>query len=243
LENKWYPWYGWYTINFKNKNGENSFQQACFEAGLLKYEPLTQDEKIDESINHIKELANKLNRIPTVEEFENSNQFGYDRRALEAKLHLSYNNICKKYVSGYKLNKIKNYSEDELKNNLIQLKNKLGRVPLSQEIDKNGDISLSAYRYFYKKPYNRMIREDMKWEIVGHDFLQKTEEEMLDDYMNLFLKIKRIPLSSDIDKEKYMVTYSTYVYHFKSIYNICSLLNINLNLTLDVKATCIVVYW
>ena len=59
---------------------------------------------------------------------------------------------------------------------------------------------------------------------------KKSEEKLLDDFYNLFIKIKRVPYFIDIDKADNMSSSRTYIKYFKTIENICKLLNIDYKL-------------
>jgi len=85
------PAHDWYCKYF------GSYEQACFEAGLID-KPLTDDERISISIEELIKLANQLNRCPTVEEYESIKHKGFQRRTLEDKLHIKYNDLCVKQI-------------------------------------------------------------------------------------------------------------------------------------------------
>jgi hypothetical protein len=88
------PNHSWYCKHF------DSYENACFKAGLID-KPLTEKERIDVSINELIKLADKLNRCPVVEEYENLNHRGFGRRELERKININYADICCKYIPRY----------------------------------------------------------------------------------------------------------------------------------------------
>jgi hypothetical protein len=96
---------------------------------LIK-EILSNQEKIDISINKLKELAHNLHRVPMVKEFEKIQNLhnGYGRRDLEKHLNLSYNEICKKYLPQYNLNCRTNISKSEIIESIHKMYNEFGHI-------------------------------------------------------------------------------------------------------------------
>jgi len=141
-KNKWSPNYNWYAKHF---NG--SFLNACHQAKLCD-KPLSTEERIKISIEELQKLANILNKCPTVEEYENIKHKGYQRRNLEDKLNMKYNEICKMYLLNYSLN----HDLDKTKEDIIYSINKMYEeykciLPFEryQELDYS-----HSYNIFYK---------------------------------------------------------------------------------------------
>lgn len=84
-----------------------SIENACYLAGLID-RPLSKDEKDNNSINMLEKLAEILERIPTVFEYEkylsNLELVCSTRRDLEKHLGMSYSDICSKYLEEYEYN-------------------------------------------------------------------------------------------------------------------------------------------
>jgi len=220
-KNKWSPHYDWYTEQF------GSMKNACFEAGLIN-KPLSDQERINISIEKLIEIANKLNRCPIVSEYENIKHEGFVRRVLEDKLKLKYNDICRKYISQYNINNVRgDATKEELIEDLITLKNKLGRTPMLEEICRNNGLySYNVYERVFNKKFSDIIKE-MGWELIGHEPIIRSKEELLNDFLKLFNKLGKLPYSYEINKEPNMASYSTYIKYFGSIENVCKILNID----------------
>ena len=65
----------------------------------------------------------------------------------------------------------------------------------------------------------------------GTTTLKKTEDEMLDDFLQYFKENNKIP--DYRNKSKDMVTCSTYCKYFGSIKNVCEILNIDYDLYIN----------
>lgn len=71
----------------------------------LRDKILSPEEKVKISIQKLKELAKKLNRCPYVKEYKKYKGNGYDLSGLQKYLGLKYNDICRKYIPEYELNR------------------------------------------------------------------------------------------------------------------------------------------
>jgi hypothetical protein len=67
----------------------------------LKEKLLTKEERIECSINELKELAEKLNRCPMGIEYDEYKKKGYIMLSLEKNINMNYSQICEKYLSEY----------------------------------------------------------------------------------------------------------------------------------------------
>lgn len=190
----------------------------------------TENDKINNSINALKHLAKELNRCPLVREYENLNHNGYSRRILENKLGLNYNNICKNYLPEYKLNyEILDITLEDLYNDILEVKKQIGRFPLAIELTKYGLPHFNTLKRKFNMTYNQII-ESFNWEPVGSTTLSKSEDELLNDFYIYFKELKRIPTRKELNKNGKTATHSTYIKYFKSIENVCKLLNIDYSL-------------
>lgn len=191
---------------------------------------LIENEKINNSINALKQLAEELKRCPLVREYESLNHNGYSRRVLENKLKLNYNNICKKYLPEYKLNhETLDITLEDLYNDILEIKNKIGRLPLATELTKYNLPHFNTIKKNFNMTYNQII-ESFGWEPIGTTTLKKSEDELLKDFYIYFKELKRVPTKKELNTNNKTATHSTYVKYFKSIENICALLNIDYNL-------------
>lgn len=220
--NKWIPSLYIYNRYF------GGLQNAFVESGLVK-KKLSKEERVNISLQELKQLANKLNKIPTVYEYDNYITYGYQRRNLEQRLGLKWNDICKKYLSEYQLNLCRDApTKEEVIIELTELKNRLGRTPMKIEINRN---NLSFSRRVLLKVFNVAtyadVVEELDWNLIGNRTIIRNKEELLGDFLNLFYRLQRIPYFYDINNEPNMASYNTYKKHFGSIENVCCLLNID----------------
>ena len=220
--NKLEPSHTYYCKNFE------SYENACYLAGIAEI-PLTDEERIEISIKELIKLADKLNKCPTVVEYDTLTHRGFGRRVLETKVKIKYNDICRKYIPQYDLNSIHGeVTKEDLTNELTRIYNILNRPPMFIELEEYGcKYSWNLFtRVFDGITYNQVI-EGLNWIPSGSTSMVRTEEEMLTDFNNLFLKLKRIPYHSDMNNNSDIASAPTYISHFGSIENICKLLDID----------------
>ena len=222
--NKWQPNYDWYAKYFDGK-----FINACYQANLCE-KPLTEIERVEISINELIKLANKLNKCPTVEEYERIKHKGYQRRNLEDKLNIKYNIICNIYLPNYTLNHNLDKTKDDIIKSINNMYEEYGYILPYEEYSKlNNSCSYNLFKKFFDKTYGEVV-ESLGYKMFGITTIIRTEEELLNDFYNLFIKLKRIPYFIDIDGEDNIASSKTYVKYFKKIENICNLLNIDYKL-------------
>jgi len=220
--NDWRPFYDYYRRQFGN------YENACYLAGIAEI-PLSDEERIEISIKELIKLAHKLNKCPTVAEYDNLIHRGFGRRVLETKIKIKYNDICREYIPQYNLNSIHGeVTKEDLINELTRIYSILNRPPMFIELEENGcTYSWNLFsRVFNGVTYNQII-EGLNWIPSGSTSMVRTEEEMLRDFNNLFLKLKRIPYHSDMNNNSDIASAPTYISHFGSIENICKLLDID----------------
>lgn len=175
---------------FYNKHF-GSYENACFEAGLIN-KPLSNEDRIQISINELIKLANELNKCPTVSEYEFIIHEGFVRRVLERKLNLKYNDICRKYLPQYQLNNALDIEPEKILHDIKEVCVKLGRPPLFNELKNFGlTYSFSIFDSKLNMNYNELIIR-LGYTPTGSTTLMKTEDEMLQDFNDLYLKLKRI---------------------------------------------------
>ena len=220
--NDWRPFYDYYRRQF------GSYENACYLAGISEI-PLTDEERIEISIKELIKLADKLNKCPTVAEYDTLTHRGFGRRVLETKIKIKYNDICRKYIPQYDLNSIHGeVTKEDLTNELTRIYNILNRPPMFIELEEYGcKYSWNLFtRVFDGITYHQVI-EGLNWIPSGSTSMVRTEEEMLTDFNNLFLKLKRIPYHNDMNNNSDIASAPTYISHFGSIENICKLLDID----------------
>ena len=219
--NNWEPWHGWYGRNF------GTFKRACYEAGLIEI-PIEKEERINISINELIKLANTLNKCPTVAEYESIKHRGYQRRDLEKHLKMKYNDICRKYISQYKLNNDMDVSKETIFKDMKDMLVRNGRAMTFDEMKEQGlHYSYSIFESKCNMLFNDIILH-LGYIPIGTTTSTRTRDEMLDDFNKLFIKLNRIPTVKDLDKNNGETSnWSTYIRHFDSIENICKILNID----------------
>jgi len=222
VNNNWYPCEATFSREFGN------LINACVVAGLIE-KPLTFKERIEISIEQLKNLADKLNKCPTVDEYDLINIKGFCRRELEKKLGLKYNDICKRYIPQFPVNVDHDITQEEIIKEITNIYNLLGRPPMFLELkDYNCGFSQSIFYSKFGGAYNHFIKS-LGWTPTGTDTIKRTEEEMLDDFYNYFIELNRIPNFNDLDNNKNIASGSTYIKYFGSFDNVCKLLNIDYN--------------
>lgn len=220
-QNYWTPNYGWYARKY------GSMEEACFTAGLIE-KPLTEQERIDISIKQLVDLSNKLNKCPTVSDYESLIHKGYSRRDLEKHLKLKYNDICRKYIPQHSLNVNNDYTKEHMIEKLTEIYKKLGRSPMFNELAQFGIQHgiKCIVKYFKANTYNDVIKE-LGWEPSYSTTKAKSEEQMLNEFYEYFQELNRVPYVEELNTNGKTATYTTYVKYFGSIENICELLDID----------------
>jgi hypothetical protein len=84
----------------------------------------------------------------------------FTRRVSEQKTNKNWNQICNELFN--ETNIVKK-EKDEMLIELENLKNKLGRTPLTDELTKNGLQSFNAYRKKFKVTFNELV-SSLGWE-------------------------------------------------------------------------------
>lgn len=106
------------------------------------------------------------------------------------------------------------YDTNELVEELIRLENELGRPPTSTEMNEIGAYSSETYR-------NRFGSWEEAIEYTGIDYkhpLAVTEEELIDELLETFNELGRVPASSEVD-DVLGYTRATYSKRFGSYKN------------------------
>ncbi len=203
-----------------------SFQNALYEARLIT-KPLTSQEKIDISMQNIIKYYNHHGHPPSAREYETIKGDGYERKALERKLKMSYGDIICNYI----IEAVNPFSvtKEDITQDLINMSKIKGRPPMATELIDSELLGYSLtviLNRFNNSSYNNILRE-IGLTPIGADALPYTEDEMLSLFEKLFIELKRIPYTREIDRCDYTPSYSTYKKHFGDIENVCKLLDID----------------
>ena len=218
--NNWTPWHGWYSNNF------GSFENACYLAGVAEI-PLTDGERVDLSIEELRKLANKLDKCPTVAEYESIKHRGFSRRELERRLNIKYNIICKTYIPKHIINHNLDIPKEEI---FEYMKNMLDKNDGAMTYDQMKESGMPYSQTIFESKCNMTFNEIIEYlgyTPVGSTTMIRTKDEMLKDFNDLFIKLKRIPYHNDMNNNSNIASAGTYIRYFESIENVCKILNID----------------
>ncbi|MFO1442790.1 hypothetical protein KDN24_06125 [Bacillus sp. Bva_UNVM-123] len=176
-----------------------------------------------ESLNDLKE---DVDRCPVVMDYDAYTKLNKitNRRLIEKKLNKSFGEICTEIFD--QSNKIK--SDDELLNELRDLKYKLGRTPRANELKLYGLAEHKTYRRRFNMTYQELI-DTLGWELASPRMRFKSEEEMLADYERLHNELGRLPNEADLLDCEYICSYQTYNTKFGSLQNVWDILELVYN--------------
>ena len=221
-EHNWEPPLHWYHRN------TGGLLNALVELNIID-KPLDENTMIENSILLLKELAKKLNKCPTVTDYDNAliKYKHYHRRTLENKLDMKYNDICRKYIPDYDLNNDRDYTYDDIANSIHNCIKELGKVPTYKEYKKycNGVMSSQSV---IKKVSGMTFLDFL--DHLGYDSLSTTtktmnKNEALNKFKELCIELGRVPLCCEVGERKDMPTQPSYIKYFGSIDNVIKLLN------------------
>lgn len=185
---------------------------------------LTNSERLDYSINCLKFLQEKLGKTPTTSQYDvfAKEKGAFSRRVLQSKLNKNWNQLCENLFGKVNITK---KSKNAMLDELIQLKNKLGRTPLTDELIPNGLSDIKTYMRKFDMSYNELVKS-LGWETNGNFTAEIPIEDLYEKYNNLYIQLGRIPLWEDIDNIKEYPCSSTFRTKCGSISDICKHLNI-----------------
>ena len=224
---KKHPSIDWYTEKY------GCLSNALYAANIINALPNDYDEKLINSINTLKNLAEKLNRCPMVLEYENAfvKDFNLDRRSFERTTSLKYNDICKLYISNYNMNRDIDITYEDLKCRVDECFNSIGHVP---NIKEYGDYCREFYNGIGSSVQTIEVITGLKYleflKSMGYTSSNTTtipydKDKCLMLFKNLCIKLNRIPIFDEINKDINMPSSGTYLRYFGSIENIIKLTN------------------
>lgn len=205
-----------------------SYKIALIRAGIVDEEHFkSMEERIPESLTAIMTYYNENGAAPTVEEYETIAKRDNlaHRKALEMILEKRFTEICIEHIGV--ANQYKR-SKEQLLADLIELKGKLGRTPMANELTVNGLAEKKQYYRTFNMTYNQII-ESLGWELTSNKMHFKSIDELLEDYKKLHKEIGRIPFYDDIKKEDWMASQATYKKYFTDLPTIWRTLNISVD--------------
>ncbi|MFC8152335.1 homing endonuclease associated repeat-containing protein, partial [Bacillus paralicheniformis] len=217
----------YYKVNsawFRNKFG--SWNQALHEAKIIDLNDISSpDRLISQSIEILRSMYKKLGRCPKVTEFEEETKWNpyLNRRRLEKHFNKSYLEICSVFLDK-SVNPRK--TKETLAEELINLAENLNRTPQQKDLSKYNLSSLTTYIRTFKKSFSGIL-EELGIEISYTIPKIKNDEELLQDYKNLYNELGYLPLSLDINNCDSMCSYSVYVSRFSELKNVWELLDLD----------------
>jgi hypothetical protein len=156
--------------------------------------------------NELLRFYNEFNHVPTHNEFASNKDYpslkSYKRE------FGSWNNALRSV--NFELNTIFNMSKEEILKEATNFYNSHGRSPYWNELT----ISRSVYDNFWDN-FNEMLEEaNLPLNKKLGERHYKTDQELINDYKNLYEKLDRIPVSNDLNNNKNTANFSTYVRRF-----------------------------
>ena len=143
-----------------------SIENACVLAGIIE-QPPSKEEKVNNSIYTLKELSKKLNRVPSVWEYEDvlfkQGDKILNRRDVEKHLKLNYSEICSKYIKEYSY--INSMAGTMCKDNNGDMCRSIGESDITNFLIHNNIEYVKEYGY-KNITGNTKDRRRMDWKIV-----------------------------------------------------------------------------
>jgi predicted metal-dependent hydrolase len=213
------------NLNHVHNREKHYCSDLCKERGSNP-NGLTNEERLYVSIENLKILKEKLSKIPTVVEYDKfAKENGlFTRRVIQAKLNKNWNELCDEIFGNVNVQK---RTKEQMLNELINLKDKLGRTPLTIELNEYGLCDFNTYQRKFNMTFNELVRS-LGWETNGNFTKELKEEYLLEQYYDLYKKLNRVPLRYDIENEKDFPCYETFMSKFSSLSNICNTLDIQI---------------
>ncbi|MGD7047093.1 hypothetical protein FZC83_02420 [Rossellomorea marisflavi] len=180
------------------------------------------------------DLESDIGKCPTTGEMEKYCSLNKvtARRNIEDYLGMSYAEICMDTIgSENKTTKSKKVLLEEL----IELKEKLGRVPQSNELKLYGLSEHKAYRRKFNMSYNELIIS-LGWEQSPYIVETKSKERLLSEFKTLCETLGRVPNHEDLSKCSYTSNTTTYKKHFGSMDKVWDIVGVDFEANQDMSA-------
>lgn len=205
-----------------------SVYNACVEYGLVA-KKLTTEERIRVSIIELKEMYNKLNKVPTVYEYDSMRMEGFARRDLEKNLKLNWNSIITQCLgTNPNVKRVELVDKSIIINNLRNFEKSIGRVPYMREIRKY-NIGYSYNHILKCMNKNTMLEvyDEIGWDVEGTTTVSMSDQDMIESYIMLFNELGRLPSAKDLKDCAYTPTQTTYHHRFGGVKKMCEAAGIN----------------
>ncbi|TCJ00489.1 homing endonuclease associated repeat-containing protein, partial [Cytobacillus praedii] len=185
------------------KRSWGTIKTKASELGLRRNTSITKRQYTnDYLINCLLELANDLGRTPRdndIREIEN-----FPSMKVYQKRFGSWNSALK--IAGLRLNTEFNITKEEIINRAKDFFKTNNRSPYWNELN----LSRTVYEKYWCN-FPEMLEEAMlplnKKTRIDHF---KTDEELIEDYLNLYKILGRIPMANDVNNYANMASFSTY---------------------------------
>jgi hypothetical protein len=213
---------------FYSKYG--TLENALFKNGYIDA-VLNDNDKIQLAIDDLINFTIKYNRYPTIQEYKQISHKGYNIQTLQKRLNMDYQSICRKYIPDFAPVEKEIATKELIIDELTRIYKLLGRPPKYNELKTYNcryDFGVIQSR-FEGMRYNEVI-QSLGWIPSGSTSASKSDEELLNEFEQLFNCIGRVPTNYDFENTKDISTKSTYEDRFGSLQNVCELLGIDYDL-------------
>jgi hypothetical protein len=184
--------------------------------------------------NSLNDLKNDIGKCPTAIDYDAYTKLNRlpSRRLAEKLLKKPFSKICKELFS--ETNKeIK--TNEELLNELRELKSRLGRTPMANELHLYGLPEKKTFMRRFKMTYQELINS-LGWTLSSKKMNFKTKDELLSDYKMLYNELERLPNHQDLQDSKYTSSIQTYTKYFGSLKNVWDILEIDFDVNQDISS-------
>ena len=181
-------------------------------------------ERIQLSIERLKELSMEFGRYPTVQEYDANRLNGYTRRDLEKHLGKSFSVIEKEYCGDFVFGqRDKRYNNpQEIIERLKKYLEGIDHAPTAKELLKNGFPNYNVISRLFDGMTYMDIVESLGYSIKGSTTKSYSKEKMLTDFRDYYNRTgKYITHAHNGDRKQ--KCFATYIKAFGTMENICKL--------------------
>jgi Homing endonuclease associated repeat len=176
-------------------------------------------------LSELKRYYEEYNKVPTCADFvQNDN---YPHYKVYIKRFGSWNNALKRV--GLELNAEFNITKHEIIKKARNFYEENKRSPYWNELG----FSRTVYKKYWKQFSDMLIEAGLPLNKKTRIDHFKTDEELINDYLNLYKKLGRIPVANDIDNNPEMASFKTYKKRFGGYRELWKLCGIENNIILD----------